>query len=319
MLVIPAAAIDACLTFPDLVETLRRGFRSGVKAPVRHHHEIEKPDSPDSTLLLMPAWSDFEAQGHSERGYTGIKIVTVVPDNPSRGKPTVTGIYVLMSGKSGEPLAILDGQALTLWRTAAASALAARYLAREDSQRLLMVGAGALAPYLIRAHAAVRPIEDVLIWNRTPERSERLAKSLSGLQLNISATDDLEGAARGADIISCATISEEPLIKGNWLSPGVHLDFVGAFKPDLRESDADVWRRARAFVDTRDGALAEGGDIIRAIEQGALSKSDIAADLFELCRGERAGRRFYNQITAFKSVGTALEDLVAAEHVFIRN
>lgn len=319
MLVIPASAIDACLTFPDLVESLRRGFRTGVNTPVRHHHEIQKPDGADSTLLLMPAWADFAAQGHSDRGYTGIKIVTVVPDNPERGKPTVTGIYVLQSGKSGEPLAILDGQALTLWRTAAASALAARYLAREDSRRLLMVGAGAMAPYLIRAHASVRPIEDVLIWNRSPEKAEALANSMVKHAFHLSATTDLEGAVRGADIISCATISAEPLIKGAWLAPGTHLDLIGAFKPTLRETDSTVWQRARAFVDTRAGALSEAGDILQAIAEGALSEDDIAADLPELCRGEKAGRRFYDQITAFKSVGTALEDLIAAEHVFIRS
>lgn len=319
MLVIPAAAIEACLTFPDLVESLRRGFRAGVTTPVRHHHAIEKPDGPDGTLLLMPAWADFVAQGHSDRGYTGIKIVTVVPDNPERGKPTITGIYVLMSGKSGEPLAILDGQALTVWRTAAASALAARYLAREDSRRLLMVGAGAMAPYLIRAHASVRPIEEVLVWNRSPQKARDLVSALPKRSFHLSATEDLEGAVRGADVISCATISGEALIKGAWLAPGTHLDFVGAFKPDLRESDAAVWRRARAFVDTRAGALTEAGDILQAIDEGALGKDDIAADLYELCRGDKAGRRFYNQITAFKSVGTALEDLIAAEHVFIRS
>ena len=319
LLIIPAHAVDAKFTFPELVETLRRGFRSGAVAPVRHHHTIERPDAADPTLLLMPAWSDFVAQGHSERGYVGVKIVTVVPDNPSRNKPTVTGVYLLLSGRTGEPLAIIDGQALTLWRTAAASALAARYLAREDARRLLMVGAGALAPYLIRAHAAVRPIEEVLVWNRNPESAERLAKQLTRSALHVSATEDLEGGVRGADIVSCATLSTEPLVKGAWLSAGTHVDLVGAFAPTMRESDDVLWQRARAFVDTYGGAFSEAGDVLQAIEAGALTKDDVAADLFELCRGEKAGRRFYDQITVFKSVGTALEDLVAAEHVFVRS
>ncbi|MEQ8655704.1 MAG: ornithine cyclodeaminase family protein [Hyphomicrobiales bacterium] len=319
MRIITAADIAEVADFRDLIETLRETFRHPPIAPQRHHHTIERPgDTPDSTLLIMPAWTDFATQGSSTKGYTGVKVVSVVPDNKLRSLPSVVGAYLLLSGESGVPLALLDGQALTLWRTAAASALASAYLSRTDSTKLLMVGAGALAPYLIRAHCAVRPIDHVLIWNRGIERAQKVASKLSDLPARVSGTEDLEGAVRGADIISCATMSEEPLLKGRWLSTGQHVDLVGAFKPSMRESDNDAIARARVFCDTREGALNEAGDLAIPIAEGRFSAEDVAGDLFDLCRGERAGRRFYDQITLFKSVGTAAEDLAVAAHVFAR-
>ncbi len=319
MRIITAADIAEVVNFRDLVETLRVAFRRPPIAPLRHHHAIERPHGvPDTTLLLMPAWSDFKTQGSSTKGYTGVKIVSVVPDNATRNLPSVVGAYLLLSGETGVPLALLDGQALTLWRTAAASALASSYLSRTDASKLLMVGAGALAPYLIRAHCAVRPIDHVLIWNRNPERAVKVAGRLADLGIRVAVTNDLEGAARGADIISCATMAEQPLIKGTWLPPGQHVDLVGAFKPTMREVDTHAISKARVFCDTREGALKEGGDLVIPIEEERFSPDDVAGDLLDLCRGERAGRRFYDQITLFKSVGTAAEDLAVAAHVFGR-
>jgi ornithine cyclodeaminase len=223
------------------------------------------------------------------------------------------GVYVLLDGETGEPIAFIDGPALTLRRTAAASALAAKYLARTDCERLLMVGTGALAPHLVEAHASVRPIRNVLVWGRDPEKAARLAHRLDRRTLKVRPTTDLEGAVRGAHVISCATLATEPLIRGHWLPLGVHLDLVGGFRPTMREADDEVVRRARVFVDTREGALAEAGDLVQPIAAGVLDRDDIAGDLFELCRGTRAGRRYHDQITLFKSVGTALEDLAAAQ------
>lgn len=318
MRIITAAEFQETITFRDLIERLRFAFRSEIRAPLRHHHAITRPGAEDATLLLMPAWTDMAAQGHAEAGYLGLKTVTVFPDNPARGKPTIMGVYLLLSGKTGEPLAIIDGQELTLWRTAAASALASSYLSREDSSRLLMVGAGALAPYLIRAHAAVRPISEVLVWNRTGSAAERLAGQFKEPGMTIAATDDLEDAVRGAHIVSCATMASEPLVRGQWLGAGTHIDLVGGFRPDLREADDDAVRRARVFVDTRPGAMSEAGDIVQPLQAGVLTAADIAADLFELTRGDKAGRRYYDQVTLFKSVGTALEDLAAATLLFER-
>lgn len=306
MRIISAAEVEAALDWEGLIERLRQAFRRGIEVPVRHHHTIAAPTGgADATLLLMPAWETGR--------HVGVKIATVFPSNAEQGLPAVMGAYLLLDGKTGAPQALIDGPMLTLKRTAAASALAASYLARQDSERLLMVGTGALAPHLIMAHAAVRPIGTVLIWGRNPDKAKRLAKRIKHKHIKIAHTEDLAEAAGGADIISCATLSHDPLIKGEWLQPGTHLDLVGGFTPKMRETDDVAIRKARVFVDTRAGACKEAGDIVQPIESGALSEDDIAGDLFELTRGERAGRRFYTQVTLFKSVGTALEDLAGAQ------
>ena len=305
MRIVSAADVEAALDFESLVERLRQAFRRDIVVPLRHHHTVETPDGVDATLLLMPAWQTGR--------HIGIKMVTIFPGNAERGLPAVMGAYLLLDGETGSPLAMIDGPMLTARRTAAASALAASYLARPDCERLLMVGTGTLAPQLILAHAAVRPIRNVLVWGRTEDKAAKLAKRLNRSDFRVQHTTDLEDAARGAHIISCATLSAEPLIAGEWLQNGQHLDLVGGFRPDMRETDDMAIRRARVFVDTRAGACKEAGDIVQPLESGVLDPDDIAADLFELTRGERAGRRFYDQITLFKSVGTAIEDLAAAQ------
>ncbi|HUN47614.1 MAG TPA: ornithine cyclodeaminase family protein [Stellaceae bacterium] len=302
--------VMGALDFTGTIETLRQMFRAGAEAPVRHHHTVPVPGAPDATLLLMPAWQVGR--------HIGVKLATVFPGNAATSMPSVMGAYLLLDGKTGQPLALMDGPALTARRTAAASALAAIYLARPDASRLLMVGTGALAPQLVEAHASVRPIKQVVIWGRNPDKAQRLAHRLSRRNLAVSATDDLANAVHGADIVSCATLSKEPLIKGHWLKLGAHVDLVGGFTPAMREADDEVIRRARVFVDTREGALKEAGDIVQPLRSGVLAEDDIAGDLFDLTRGSRAGRRYYDQITLFKSVGTALEDLAAAQLAFKR-
>jgi len=316
MLILSADDVDRALTFPGLVETLRAAFRAGAIQPVRHHHTVERPDGAASTLLLMPAWTDFGAAGTSDGGYVGVKVVTVSPDNNAVGKPAVMGVYLLLDGRTGEPMALIDGQRLTLWRTASASALAADYLARKDASKLLVVGAGALAPFLARAHSAIRPIREIRIWNRTPANAEKVAAQLSGLGLSAEVTDDLDTALGWADIVSSATIATAPLVKGTLLRPGTHVDLVGAFTPAMRESDDDAIRRARVYVDTRAGATKEAGDIVQPLASGLLKPDAIVADLHELARGEKKGRDSAEEITLFKSVGAALEDLAAAVAVF---
>src|SRR4029078_19463 len=222
------------------------------------------------------------------------------------------GSYILMSGETGEPLAIIDGTSLTRWRTACASALAASYLAREDASHLVMVGAGALAPHLVRAHAAVRPIKRVTIWNRTRGNAVKaaFAIALGGIEPEIA--EDLEAAVREADIVSCATLATTPLVRGKWLRQGAHLDLVGGFTPRMREADDDAVKRARVYVDTRAGATKEAGDITQPLKKGVLKKNGLRGDLFELTRGKTKGRTKATEITLFKSVVPALEDLVAA-------
>jgi ornithine cyclodeaminase len=226
------------------------------------------------------------------------------------------GLYLLLDGVTGEPCALIDGQRLTQWRTACASALAASWLAREDSARLLVIGAGAVAQFLARAHAAVRPIETIRIWNRTPANAEKLVEQLRSEGLNAEAAPDLDAELAKADIVASATISPTPLIKGALLKSGTHVDLVGGFTPELREADDDAIRRARVYVDTRAGATKEAGDIVQPLASGVLKPEAIVADLAELARGEKKGRESAGEITLFKSVGAALEDLAAGIAVY---
>ena len=304
---ISSEEIDSVLTYPALIDALDAAFRADIEVPPRHHHAIARPGA-DATLLLMPAWTRGDEAGK----FLGCKIVTVFPDNAKVDRPSVYGSYVLASGETGEPLAVMDGRALTAWRTGAASALAARHLAREDATHLVMVGAGALAPHLVRAHAAVRPIRRVTLWNRTRSRAVALAFGLAVGGLEITVADDLEAAVREADIVSCATLSREPLIRGAWLKKGTHVDLVGGFTQAMREADDQAVKRARVYVDTREGAGREAGDIVVPLKRRVISQDDIRGDLFELCGRKVKGRTSATQITLFKSVGTAIEDLAAA-------
>jgi len=317
--ILSAVEVDTALDDLALIDRLDALFRAGCEMPVRHHHKIAEPIGPgsaDAMLLLMPAWT----RGPS--GHLGIKVVTVFPDNGRRSLPSIYGQYLLLDGATGQTVAMLDGTMLTKRRTACASGLASRYLSRPDSRRLLMIGTGALAPQLIRVHAKVRPIEEVAIWGRRPEQANRLAGELSeslpkalGRSITVRAAADRREAVGEADIISCATLSASPLVEGAWLRAGQHVDLVGAYTPQMRESDDEAVRRARVYVDTRAGALKEGGDIVQPLASGTIVQTDVIADLYELTRGQQAGRAANDatSITLFKSVGAALEDLAAAE------
>jgi len=305
--------VHRALAFPRLVAALERAFARGASVPLRHVHALGESD----LLLLMPAWRSRDAQGSaSDAGALGIKLVTVFPGAAKHGAATVSALYVLLDRDTGEPRALLDGEALTLRRTAAASALAARFMARRDSETLLVIGTGKLAPYLLRAHCAVRPaLRHIVVWGRSTQRAALLAERLRAEGLPVSAADDLERAVRDADIVSCATTATQPIVQGRWLAPGTHLDLVGGFTRAMREADDDAVARARIVVDTYAGALAEAGDLIVPLERGVIARERVVAELAELVRGERAGRSDDAQITLFKSVGTALEDLAAAELV----
>tara|TARA_R100000005_G_scaffold73810_1_gene41047 strand:+ start:12099 stop:13043 length:945 start_codon:yes stop_codon:yes gene_type:complete len=304
MRIIENAEIAAALQYPALIEALRRMFQSGCTQPLRHHHALEPQNDKGGTLLIMPAWQ--------ADGYLGLKTVTVMPENGAKGLPSVQGTYQLFDAPTGSALALMDAGELTTRRTAAASALAAGYLSRKNATKMLMVGAGAMAPCLIRAHAGVRDLSDIAIWNHRPERAANLAALLAKEGFPTRAVTDLEAATRASDLISCATLSTEPLIHGDWLQDGAHLDLVGAFTPAMRESDDTAVQRASLFVDTREGGLKEAGDIVQPLAAGLIRESDLRADLFDLCRGAHPGRASDQEITLFKSTGAALEDLAAA-------
>jgi ornithine cyclodeaminase len=325
MRLLDAAQVDAALDDLALVDRLEATFRAGVEMPVRHHHAIPAPTGPGSTdalLLLMPAWTMPPRERGQPAGRIGIKVATVFPDNGLKGLPAVCAQYLLLDGGTGEPLALLDGAMLTKRRTACASGLASRFLSRSDSRRLLMIGTGALAPELIRVHCKLRPIEEVAIWGRTAAHAEALASRLAqslpgslGRPVAVRAVTDRAAAVSAADIISCATLSRTPLVEGAWLRPGQHVDLIGAYTPDMRESDDAAVRMAQVFVDTRAGALKEAGDIVQPLQADQIEDDDVLADLYELSRGQHRGREPGDGqgITLFKSVGAALEDLAAAE------
>ncbi len=311
MLVLDEARTRVALAWPALIDAIADMFRGGCVTPVRHHHEMEVPGEASATLLLMPAWVPGQ--------YTGVKILTVFPDNATRALPAIFGTYLLSSGRTGEMLAAIDGGELTARRTAATSALAARYLARTDAEEHLVCGTGRLSLNMMQAHAQVRPLKRFRIWGRNSGNAEKTAAEARALGLNAAAAADLETAVRSADIISCVTLSSEPLIRGEWLKAGAHLDLVGGFKPEMREADDTAIRRSAIFVDTRAGAMKEAGDIVQPLASGVLGEDAIRAELRELVQGTQPGRQGDNDITLFKSVGAALEDLAGAilayEHI----
>lgn len=292
------------LPWPRVMAAIEEMLHAGCEAPLRQHYRVEAPGGADATLLLMPAWVPGK--------WLGVKIVTFFPANAGQSLPTISGAYALFDGATGRLAGLIDAEELTARRTAATSAIAAQRLARQDARVLLMVGTGRLSKNLVAAHAAVRSFEEIIVWGRSLRRAEAVVGQLSDLGFNARASDDIEGNVRVADVISCATSATDPLVRGAWLKEGAHLDLVGGFRPDMREVDDDVVRRASAIVvDTRGGAK-EAGDIAQPLRSGALAEAKIKADLAQLVRGEYPSRRSDREITLFKSVGFALQDLAAA-------
>lgn len=305
---IDTAAVTASLTPERLLPALEQMFRDGCTAPVRHAHTITVPGAPDGTLLLMPAWQSGS--------YLGIKLVAIFPGNAASRLPAVSAGYLLMSAATGVVLALIDGEELTAKRTAATSVLAARYLAREDASTLLVLGTGRISSELARWHATARPgLARVLVWGRSQEHARHLAAELAIAGISASAVLDLEAATRVADLITSATLASAPLIRGEWVRPGTHVDLVGGFTPGMREADDVLIAKARVFADTRAGALKEAGDLVMPVQAGVLDPA-LVEDLEGLCRGTATGRRTDAEITVFKSVGAALEDLAGAILVY---
>ncbi len=303
------AATRAPLAFERLVPALRDAFAAGAQVPPRHVHGIETggADGGKGTVLIMPAWSDA--------GFLGIKTINIFPGNGARGLPGLHATYVLYDARTGVPLAMMDGNELTARRTAAASALGASFLARADARRLLVLGTGRVARLLPAAHASVRPIDEVQVWNHRPAGAEALAAQWRGEGIAARAVTDLEAAVRSADIVSCATLATAPLVRGEWLAPGSHLDLIGSFTPAMREADVRCFEGARVFVDT-DEALQKAGELLDAMAAGTLRMDAVQGTLAALCRGECTGRGGAAERTVFKAVGSALEDLAAATLVW---
>ncbi|AYN04078.1 MULTISPECIES: ornithine cyclodeaminase family protein [unclassified Flavobacterium] len=302
--------IEENCDFKKLIKELREGFSdSTIEVPLRHHHDFANPEeNKDSTLLLMPAFQPGKD--------LGVKIVTVSPNNGKYDLPSIQGTYIYLDGHKGNIKAILDAKSLTGKRTAATSALASSYLSRKDASSMLMIGTGALAINLIQAHASVRSIKEVYVWGRTIQKAQMVCDALKGFPFTCTAISAIEEVVQEVDIISSATLSPVPLIFGKWLKAGQHLDLVGAYKKDMREADDVAILRSSVFLDTYQGGLKESGDILIPLTNGIITRESIKADLFELCSNKKLGRTSDTEITFFKSVGHALEDLVAAAYFY---
>ncbi|WP_417624162.1 ornithine cyclodeaminase family protein [Paremcibacter congregatus] len=301
---ITANQIRDILRFDTLIPALEKAFTLACTVPERAHYQMGDAWNRDAQMLIMPAWR----QDH----YAGVKLITLYPDNPKQGRPNITGIYCLFDGTTGQPLAQMDAGEITRWRTAATSVLAAKYLAPADPTSHLIIGTGALARPFIDAYSQAYPRNELWLWGRSADKTQALVADLQKHIPQLHATEDLATAARSARLISTLTNSRTPVLQGDWISPGTYLDLVGSYRPDMREVGDDIIRRAEIFVDIRDGAPVESGDLTQPLDSGLIKMSDIKADLSDLVTGRHKGRSDLQDITLFKSAGAASEDLAAA-------
>jgi len=306
MKLLDSATMRDALPFPALIEALREMFVAGAQVPLRHTHKIATA-SEEGTVLIMPAWQ--------EGRYLGIKTVNVFPGNATLGLPGLHSTYVLYDARTGVPLAQLDGNEITSRRTAAAAALGASHLARRDASRMTLLGAGRVGSLVPEAYRAVLPIERVDVWDANPAASERLVARLAALGFDARVAGDLPASVAAADVVSCATLATEPVVRGEWLAPGSHLDLIGSFTPAMREADDACFAGARLAVDTPE-AFQKSGDLLGPLQRNVIGDPERWPTLETLCRGQATGRADDAERTVFKAVGTALEDLAAAVLVF---
>lgn len=308
MITIDNQTIDSVLTYDKLLEALRQIFISKFTMPVRHHHFYETTNSSENALILMPAWTDR---------YLGCKQVIVAPKNSELQLPAIHALYTIFDSQTGVPLANMDASKLTSIRTACTSALAANYLARKDAEKLLVIGSGSVAKHLVQAHSVVRNYKEIYVWARNTDKAKALVEQLvqAGYKQVILA-EDLEKAISLVDVISSATLSKEPIIKGAWVKAGSHVDLIGSHTPYTREADDELIRKSSIFVDSREGALHETGELAIPIKTGVLSPDSVKATIVDLCKEIHAGRQDADEITVFKSAGLAIEDLAAALLVY---
>lgn len=308
MKIIEANDVHRVLNFPDLVEALRATFGAPAGTPRRNLYHLEENDPFHDAFAVLPAWS---------QDVIGVKAFTYLPSNAPKGEKILHSKILLFSRSNGAPLALVDGTSVTYWRTAAVAALGADYLARKDVKRLLICGTGNLSSYMTLAHAAVRDYTDIALWGRDAGRAKSAVAAIQAQRpdLNVRVAGELEQEARQADVISCATAAKQPLILGAWVRPGTHTDFFGNHERKNRECDSELVVKARVYVDSRANVMNEAGEILIPIEEGRIGEDHVVGELAELCAGTVKGRESAKEITLFKSVGTALSDLGAAQLV----
>ena len=303
------ASVGEALPWPALIGAIEAALGdTGAASPSRAAHFVPVPGAAEATLLLKPAWTVGDV--------IVVKVVTVFPDNGAADLPMVNAVVVMFSATNGTLLGVCDGNELTRRRTAAASAVAAKRLARPDASRLLVLGTGALAPMMAEAHSAVRPLDHIEVWGRNTSSAAQVVSQLADAGLPASVCTDLDAGVTGAHIVSAVTAAGEPLIRGALVAEGTHVDLVGSFSATTRESDDDVMRRASSiYVDSPDDA-PKSGDLAQPLAAGVITTAHITGDLAGLVDGTVPGRVGEADITVFKSVGIAIEDLAAARLVF---
>ena len=300
------AAVAQALPYPALMDALAAGLQQAIESPAR---SVYTPNGDSSAVLIMPAWKAQQMMG--------VKLVSIWPGNSAKGQSAVSAVYVLISCEDGNPVAVLDGTELTLRRTAAAAALAARMLARKNSQTLAILGTGSLSAPMAVAHASVMDFKTILVWGRDFKKAQAVVDSLALQGITAQASSDLQATLAQADVVSAASTATEPFIRNDWVQPGTHLGLIGAFTPAMAEAEPALMARAQVFADSREAILQKGGEVLQAIQKGLISASDIQAELAELTADpQRAWRQSEDAITVFKSVGFASLDLIAAEMVF---
>lgn len=300
------------ISYEDAIE---RVAWNGAITALRNGHGFPKAEiadlflgPPSATLLNRAAYIDG-------LGY-GVKAVTVMGQNAANGLPTVQGAMMIYDDQTGAVTAIIDSRLVTEIKTASDSVLGALLLARENSQKLLIIGAGVVAESLARAYSTMFPsLEQIGIWARRPEQANALIGKLADLRVPLVCADILEKWARDADIISTATMAREPILKGDWVSAGTHVDLIGAFKQDMREADDALISKGSLFVDSRATTIHHIGELMIPIASGVISENDIKADFYDLINMERSARTSDDDITIFKNGGGAHLDLMIANYI----
>ena len=313
MEMIDARRVHELLDYAGLIAALEEAHKGGMpKQADRLIYQEPNPEGQPDIFIILPAWQPQE----------GIlaKMVTSFPNNKARHNlPTVNSLYMFINAQTGVAEAAIEGEAMIFKKTSCDSALGSKLLSREDSQTLLMIGAGGLAPHLVRAHLTARPsVKKVLLWNRTRENAVKLAGLLTAEGIDAVVANDLDEAVSQADIISSATMAQTPNLKGSLLKPGAHVDLVGSFTPEMREADDDVLRRASIFVDHRQ-TTTRSGEFLGPYERGVITPDDVKGDLFELRQGKVQGRRSADEITLMKNGGGSHMDYYAVKYLMDRH
>ena len=303
---IPKDEVARLASYPALIDSRAKGLREPIESPPRSHFN---PNHDASAVLIMPAWKPNDIMG--------TKIVSIWPENNAKGKSAVSAIYVLTSCEDGTTLAVIDGTELTLRRTAAAAALAARILARPNSQRLAVLGTGALSAHMAMAHHSQFDLSETVVWGRQLGKAQAVVDELAKLGIAARASTDLQSTLASTDIVAAVTTATQPFIRTEWVMPGMHLGLIGAFTADMAEAQPQLLSKVRLFADTREGVLQKGGEVLQALRAGLIAEADVRAELADLVASEAPAtwRNSDQDITVFKAVGFAALDLIAAEHL----